>query len=123
MLRPRLADKGAHVDEARRDDIAGAIDDMRMRRQRRSDDLRPEIANDPVDDEHAAALFGFARRVDQPRIDERQRLVGDGAGRGVFHRASLIGQMLGQRREHGHAHRNAHFDLFADQALRPVGDV
>ena len=42
MLRARLADKGAHVDEAGRHDVAAAIDDMRVRRQRRGDDLRPE---------------------------------------------------------------------------------
>ena len=50
MLGARLADEGAHVDEARRDDIAGAIDDMRVRRQRRGATSRPEIADHAVDD-------------------------------------------------------------------------
>ena len=30
MLGARLADEGAHVDEARRDDVAGAVDDQRV---------------------------------------------------------------------------------------------
>ena len=34
MLGARLADEGAHVDEARRDDVARAIDDARLGRRR-----------------------------------------------------------------------------------------
>ncbi len=46
MLRPRLADKGAHIDEAGRDDVALAIDEQRFGR----DGVGPHVHPEPGDD-------------------------------------------------------------------------
>ena len=59
MLGAGLADEGAHVDEARRHDVAAAIDDARIVGQARRRDRGAEIGDDAVDDEHAA---GVSRR-------------------------------------------------------------
>ncbi len=77
MLGPRLADEGAHVDEAWRDDVAAAIDDARVRGQILRRDLRPEIKDGAVDNEDAAALARKILAVDEAATDEGQGLMRD----------------------------------------------
>ena len=50
MLGPGLADEGAHVDEARRNDVALAIDDPRLGRQLVAGDRGADPGDDAVDD-------------------------------------------------------------------------
>ena len=70
MLGARLADEGAHVDEARRDDVAGAIDDPRLRRRRIARHRGSQAGDQPADDEAAAARLGAGGRIDEAGVDE-----------------------------------------------------
>ncbi len=55
MLGARLADEGAHVDQAGRDQVAAAIDDLGVGRQIGRGDAAAKIADQAVDDQDAAA--------------------------------------------------------------------
>ena len=82
VLGAGLADEGQHVDEARRDDIAAAIDDPRSFRRARGGDRRPEIPDAPVLDIKPAARLAPARGIDKAGVDENQRRSGGRGGVG-----------------------------------------
>ena len=111
-----LADEGAHVDQAGRDDLAGAVDDLGAFGHAGRADAAPRVADDAVGDQHVAGAVEIARGIDRCG---RWRA---GWGGGRFSMMSRVGQVAGERFEHRHAHRDAHLDLLADQRLRAVGD-
>ncbi len=80
-----LADERPHVDEAGRHAIAAAIDDSRVGGEICRHYGGANIADQAIDDQDTAHGLAEQRRIDQPRIDERQRLVGNGSGGGTFH--------------------------------------
>ena len=57
MFRPRLADEGLHVDEARRDDVAGAVDDARAFGSVALSNGFAELGDDAVERHETAAHF------------------------------------------------------------------
>ena len=64
-----LAGKDHHVDEAGREHVAAAIDDLGIADGARRD-VRPEIGNEAVSDQHAAVLIEAGGGIDQPCIDK-----------------------------------------------------
>ena len=73
MLGSGLADERAHVDEARRDDVALAVDDPRLRRKLVARDRGADAGDDAVDDDEPAARLGLLNGIDQTRVDEGDR--------------------------------------------------
>jgi len=78
MLGAGLADECGEIDQTGRDDIAPAIDDPHTFRQDVGADRLAHPGDHPVGNEHSAARLRQRGRVDEARIDERQRLVGHG---------------------------------------------
>src|ERR1700730_8042766 len=85
ILGAGLADERPHVDEARRHAIAAAIDNSRVGGEICRRDGGSNIADQAIDDQDTAHGLAEVRRIDQPHIDERERLVGNGSGGGTFH--------------------------------------
>ena len=73
MLRARLADEGAHVDQAGGDDVAAAFDDLRFGRNRVAPHRGTERGDLAVDDQRAAARFLEAVRINQPGVEKGDR--------------------------------------------------
>ena len=67
----RLAGKHEHVDEAWRENVAGAVDELRVTNGVGSY-LRTQVDDLAVLDQHAARLIEAGAGVDQPRIEERR---------------------------------------------------
>ena len=76
MLGARLADEAAHVDKARRDDVAGAIDDAGLGGNGIARDGGADPGDEPVDRDEPAPRLGLTLRVDEPGVEES-----DGLGR------------------------------------------
>jgi hypothetical protein len=75
MAGARLADESAYVDQARRDDLAGTVDDVGAFGHARGADAVARVTNDPVGDEHVPRAVEIARGVDDASVGEQ-----DGAG-------------------------------------------
>ena len=73
MLGPGLADEGAHIDEARRNDVASAIDDPRVGRQLVPRDLGSNARDDALDDDEPAARLDLLDGIDEARVEEGDR--------------------------------------------------
>ena len=73
MLGARLADEGAHVDQAGGDDVAAAFDDPRFGRNRVARHRGAERGDLAVDNERAAAQFLEAVRINQPGVEKGDR--------------------------------------------------
>ena len=113
--RARLADEGAHVDQARRDQLAAAVDHLGAFRHAGGADALLGLADDAVGDQHVAGQVEIARRIDDPGVGEQDRA--------AVERAWLrIRQIPRQGFQHRHAHGDAHLDLLADERLGAVGD-
>ena len=69
----RLADEGAHVDQAGRDQLAAAIDHIGAFRHAGSADAFLGLADDAVGDQQVADDVEIARRIDDPGIGEQDR--------------------------------------------------
>jgi hypothetical protein len=82
VLGAGLADEGQHIDEARRDDIAAAIDCLRALGSARGGDRRPEIPDASVRDVNPAARLAPALGIDKAGIEENQRRSGGRVGVG-----------------------------------------
>ena len=76
MLGARLADEAAHVDQARRDDVARAIDDAGLGGNLFARDRGADPGDQPVDDDQPAPRLGLALGIDEPGVEES-----DGLGR------------------------------------------
>ena len=124
MFGAGLANESPNIDEPWRQAAATAIDYARMRGKVAGCDRRANVADRAIGDKHPAHRLAKFRRIVEPRIYERQRLVGNRGGSGAFHAklALVIGQMLRQGLQYGDPYRDAHFDLLADEATRAVGD-
>ena len=68
-----LADEGAHVDEAGRDEPAVAIDDLGAFRHARRADAALCVADHAVGNQQVAGEIEIARRIDDPGIGEQDR--------------------------------------------------
>jgi hypothetical protein len=88
MLGARLADKGAHVDQAWSNHIAAAIENIRMRRQGTGHDTWPKILNHTIENENPALRLRLLVRIDEARIHERNGLMRDRRGRQRVHDGS-----------------------------------
>ena len=73
ILRPRLADEGAHVDEAGRDNEAVAIDDLGALGHAGRVDAALGLADHAVGDQQVAGKIEIARRIDDPGVCEKDR--------------------------------------------------
>ena len=73
MLGARFANESAHVDEARRKDVAAAVDDRRLSRQLVPRDLRTDAGDDAIDDDEPAARLGRLNGIDKTRVEESDR--------------------------------------------------
>ena len=73
MLGAWLANESAHVDEARRNDVAPAIDDRRLGRQLVPRDLGPDAGDDAIDDDEPAARLGLLNGINETRVQEGDR--------------------------------------------------
>ena len=71
MARAGFAHKGAHVHEARRDDLAGAINNVCAFRHARSSDAPAGVADHAVGNQHIAGAINIPRRIDQPGVGEQ----------------------------------------------------
>jgi hypothetical protein len=71
MLGTGLAEKSPHVDEARRDNVACAINNLRMRRQGPRRDRRAKVADETVSHENAALNFDRTFWINKPGVDQR----------------------------------------------------
>ena len=69
VLVPRLAGKHEHIDETWREDVAGAVDELRVANGVGSY-LRAQVDDLAVLDQHAARLVEAGAGVDQPRVEE-----------------------------------------------------
>src|SRR5690606_9633092 len=69
----RLADEGAHVDEAGRDDLAAAIDDLGALGHAGSADAALGLADEAVGDQEVTQEIEVARRIDDPGVGEQDR--------------------------------------------------
>ena len=118
-----LADEGPHVDEAGRDAIAAAIDDLRMGGQICRHNGGANIADQAIDDQDAAGEFALrAGSINRALTSASgwwamEEVEGWEEGEEGFTRNSLssIGQMLRQGFQNGDPHGDAHFDLLADE--------
>ena len=68
-----LADEGAHVDEAGRDQLAAAVDDVGAFRHAAGADALLGFADDAVGDQQVADDIEVARRIDDPGVGEQDR--------------------------------------------------
>ncbi len=68
-----LADKGAHVDQPGRDDLAGAIDDIGTLGHAGGADAAPGFADRAVGDQHVTEAVEIARGIDQAGVGEQDR--------------------------------------------------
>ena len=68
-----LADEGAHVDQAGRDDLAAAVDDLGAFRHAGRADAALGLADHAVGDQEIAGEIEVARRIDDPRVGEQDR--------------------------------------------------
>ena len=84
----RLADEGAHVDEARRDQLAAAVDHLGAFRHAGRADALLGLADDAVGDQQIA---GENRGRATDRRSGRWR-AGSGGGRTAWHRAHAFGK-------------------------------
>ena len=66
----RLAGEHEHIDEAWRENVAGAVDELRVANGVGSY-LRAQVDDLAVLDQHAARLVEAGAGVDQPRVEER----------------------------------------------------
>ncbi len=103
MLGPRLADEAAHVDQAGRDDVAGAVDDAGLSGNGIAGDRGADAGDQPVDYDEPAPRLGLALRVDKPGVEESDGLSGGHAlrlvsGAGDCKRCSLSGSGEGWAR-------------------------
>ena len=73
VLGPWLANESAHVDEARRNDVALAFDDPRLFGQLVRRDRQADASDDPIDDNEPAPCLGLLNGIDQTRVDEGDR--------------------------------------------------
>ena len=71
----RLADEGAHVDQAGRDELAAAVDDLGAFGHAGRADAALGLAHHAVGDQQVAGEIEIARRIDDPRIGEQDRAV------------------------------------------------
>ena len=78
MLGPRLADEDAHVDEARRDHVAPAVDDPRLVRKLVARHRRADPGDDPVHGEEPAARFRLALGIDEAGVEKGDRRAAHG---------------------------------------------
>ena len=80
VLMARLAREHQHVDEAWRENVAGAVYELRVT-NRVGSDLRAEIGDLAVLDQQAASLVEAGAGIDQPRIEQRRAafVIGGGA--------------------------------------------
>ena len=78
VLGAGLADEGAHVDQAGRDDVAAAVDHLGAFRHAGRADAALGFADHAVGDQQVAGKIEIARRIDRPA---RWR-AGSGGGRG-----------------------------------------
>ena len=70
VLGARLADEGVHVDEARRHDVATAVDDVGVGRNTGRGHGGAGGADGALLDEHAAASLGAGDGIDEAGVDE-----------------------------------------------------
>ena len=68
-----LADEGAHVDQAGRDQLAAAVDHFGAFRHAGGADAALGLADDAVGDQQVADDIEVARRIDDPRVGEQDR--------------------------------------------------
>ena len=68
-----LADEGAHVDQAGRDQLAAAVDDVGAFRHAAGADALLGFADDAVGDQQVADDIEVARRIDDPGVGEQDR--------------------------------------------------
>jgi len=66
-----LADEGAHVDEAGRDQLAAAVDDLGAFRHAGRADALLGLADHAVGDQHVADDVEIARRIGDPGVGEQ----------------------------------------------------
>src|SRR5690606_12956920 len=71
VLGARLAEEGAHVDEAGRENLAHAVDHVRA--VRRAGKIGADIGDLAAFDEERAARFGSCGRIDEAGIGEEER--------------------------------------------------
>ena len=71
--RARLADEGAHVDQARRHQLAAAVDHLGAFRHAGGADAALGLADDAVGDQQVAEQVEIARRIDDPGVGEQDR--------------------------------------------------
>ena len=71
VLVARLAGEHEHIDEAWRENVAGAVDELRVANGVGSY-LRAQVDDLAVLDQHAARLVEACAGVDQPRVEERR---------------------------------------------------
>ena len=108
---PGSPDEGAHVDEARGQNLAGAVDHLRLG----AASQRPPISWIS----HRATSTRARALPPAGRVDRGGRSLRRTGAHGV-----LTGSAVRRQRfQHGHAHGHAHLDLLADQRLRAVGDL
>ena len=68
-----LADEGAHVDEAGRDQLAAAVDHVGAFRHAGGADALFGLADDAVGDQQVAGEIEIARRIDDPGVGKQDR--------------------------------------------------
>jgi hypothetical protein len=73
MFRARLADESAHVNQARRNNIALTIDDARLSRELVPRDRSAYADDDALDDDQPATRLGLLNGIDKARVDEGDR--------------------------------------------------
>ena len=76
ILEPRLADKGAQIDQAGRKNLAAPVDHIDLTRKIVRRQVGAEILDLAILDKDAATLLDAAFGIDQARIDEGQRRMG-----------------------------------------------
>ncbi len=73
MFGPRLADEGAHVDEARSDHVAPAVDDARLVRDLIARHRGPDAGDHPVHRQEPAARLRRAFGIDDAGVEKGDR--------------------------------------------------
>ena len=86
IFRARLADEGAHVDQAGRDDPALAVDDLGAFRHAGGADAALGFADRAVGNQEIARKIEIARRIDDPGVGEQDRAAVREHGRQTFGR-------------------------------------
>ena len=118
IFRTGFADERTQVDQSRRDDLVAAVDDLGAFRHAGRADPTLAVADEAVGDQQITDEIEVARRIDDPCVGEQ-----DGTTIREHSVRSRVAQIARQGIERGHAHRNPHLDLFADQRLRAIGDA